>query len=53
MRLDPCDTHGSTEFDQIRHALDGFTSSRIFHDPELGLWLIAGHDNVRIALTCL
>ncbi|GGN37794.1 hypothetical protein FHR83_005368 [Actinoplanes campanulatus] len=51
MRLDPCDTHGSTEFDQIRHALDGFTSSRIFHDPELGLWLIAGHDNVRIALT--
>jgi cytochrome P450 len=51
MRLDPCDTHGSTEFDQIRHALDGFTSSRIFRDPELGLWLIAGHDNVRIALT--
>jgi cytochrome P450 len=51
MRLDPCDSHYSTEFDQIRQALNGFARSRIFHDPELGLWLIAGHDNVRIALT--
>jgi cytochrome P450 len=51
MRLDPCDTHFSTEFDQIRQALNGFTRSRVFHDPQLGLWLITGHDNVRIALT--
>ncbi|WIM99980.1 cytochrome P450 [Actinoplanes oblitus] len=54
MKLDPFGTIDSTYSNNPAATwkkLLGFGGSQVFHDPELGLWLIAGYDNVRSALT--
>ncbi|WP_436528226.1 cytochrome P450 [Actinoplanes sp. HUAS TT8] len=54
MRLDPFGTTYSTYSTapaETWKKLLGFGASQIFHDPDLDLWLIAGHDNVRTTLT--
>ncbi|MBG0567540.1 cytochrome P450 [Actinoplanes aureus] len=51
MRLDPfSDTYCSDPAKTWKRIL-GFEGRQVLYDPDLDVWLIAGHDNVRAALT--